>query len=411
MSDATETALVLTQENAMALPEKWFRSQIDTLKDLIAKDCTDQELSLFAKVCKMRGLNPFSRQIYAVQVGDKMTIQVGIDGLRLIAQRSGEYEGQTAPQWCGEDGVWVDVWLKDEAPAAARVGVYRKGFREPVWGIATYSSYCSTFYHKKSGENRPTATWKRMPEVMLAKCAEALALRKAFPQETEGLYTPEEMEQATNPVQQDSRPVHDPDVGQLPKREADALIKDVWTLASKLLGRDQMEGKLYRFGMKAGLIYVDQNGQPSLHVTPKSKIETLIERMRAAVQERAQATSQNSPTNEAEKQEVPAEDIQDAEIVEPKPEPNEGELKALTMEIEVLESQLSGIDKPEKRKAWYLETLDAAEDWATSIPGNGGECPDDWFGPSHKKSGMPQFIEWNEAQLRHWRDYLKQVGA
>jgi phage recombination protein Bet len=157
------------------------------------RPATAAELALFAEVAQRSGLDPFARQIFGVfrydsrAGGEVMTVQVSIDGLRLIAERSGKYEGQTAPQWCGEDGVWVDVWLKDEPPAAARVGIHKARHREPSWGVATWREFCQT---KKDGQ--PTAMWKRMGPHMLAKCAEALGLRKAFPAETSGLYTPDE---------------------------------------------------------------------------------------------------------------------------------------------------------------------------------------------------------------------------
>lgn len=169
--------------------------QLKLVRETVAKGTNEAEFNLFIEVCKYHGLNPFARQIYAVvrdgYQGRQLTIQTSIDGYRLLAERSGKYAGQMGPQWCGDDGVWVDVWLKDTPPAAARVGVLRKDFDQPVWGIARYKSYVQT---KKDGG--PTTMWHKMHDVMLAKCAESLALRKAFPDQMSGIYTKEEMDQA-----------------------------------------------------------------------------------------------------------------------------------------------------------------------------------------------------------------------
>lgn len=190
--------------------QQYTPDQVELIKRTICKGGTDDELQLFMYQCARTGLDALARQIYAVKRWDSsqsrevMGVQVSIDGFRLIAERSGHYAGQLGPFWCGEDGNWQDVWLSSKPPAAARIGVLRDDFKEPCWGVARFDAYAAK---KKDGSC--TLMWATKGDIMIAKCAEALALRKAFPQELSGLYTGDEMEQADAPNAQ-AKAMHTP---------------------------------------------------------------------------------------------------------------------------------------------------------------------------------------------------------
>lgn len=160
--------------------------QTSLIKTQIAKDCTNDELALFLYQCKRTGLDPLTRQIYAIKRSGRMTIQTSIDGFRVIAERSGTYAGQDEP-----------IWIDDEKgnPIKCTVTVYRfspTGQRYPAGvGVAHFKEYYPN----------PMNLQKSMPHTMISKVAEALALRKAFPQDLSGLYTAEEMNQATQVTQ------------------------------------------------------------------------------------------------------------------------------------------------------------------------------------------------------------------
>lgn len=168
--------------------------QVAILRSLGVEKANRGDLALFFHVAKRTGLDPFARQIYMIERwskdGPKQTIQTGIDGFRLVAQRTCERRGEALSyedtQWCGEDGQWRDVWLSKEPPQAARVTVLRDGARFPA--VALLHEYAQT---KRDGAL--TQMWATKPALMLAKCAEALALRKAFPLDLSGLYTADEM--------------------------------------------------------------------------------------------------------------------------------------------------------------------------------------------------------------------------
>ena len=155
-------------------------------KELIVQinpDATQSELEVFFYQCARTGLDPIANQIYLVRRSNRMVIQTGIDGYRLVASRSGLMAGSDDPEFTEKDGI----------PDTATVTVYRiaaDGERYPYTATARWSEYAPDLSLDGS------FMWKKMPHTMLGKCAEALALRKAFPNELSGLYTDVEMAQA-----------------------------------------------------------------------------------------------------------------------------------------------------------------------------------------------------------------------
>ena len=193
----TGSALAVSPEQ-----DFWTPKQESALAQIGVEKASKADLAVFFHQCQRTGLDPFARQIYMIERKGKQTIQTGIDGFRLIARRATDAArgtfGYEDTLWCGEDGKWTDVWLQREQPRAAKVTVIRDGARYPA--IALWNEYVGT---KFNGD--VTQMWATKGALMLAKCAEALALRKAFPQDLSGLYTSDEMQQEDNGQQGSTR--------------------------------------------------------------------------------------------------------------------------------------------------------------------------------------------------------------
>ena len=155
-------------------------AQVDLIKSQIAVGATNDELDLFLHVADKSGLDPLSKQIYFIKRSGKMTIQTAIDGFRSIADRTGQYISSEEP-------VFEEIG-NNPVKATVTVGKIVQG----VEGKFTASARWSEYYPGKS----QGFMWDKMPHTMLGKCAEALALRKAFPSQLSGLYTGDEMAQA-----------------------------------------------------------------------------------------------------------------------------------------------------------------------------------------------------------------------
>ena len=191
------------------------QEQIDLIKKQIEPKANENELKLFLYQCKRTGLDPLARQIYCIPIGGRMTIQTSIDGFRVVAERSGSYAGQDEP-----------IFDEDEKGniKSCKVTVYKfspNGQRYPASvGVAYWSEYA---------QNSPM--WSRMKHTMISKCAEALALRKAFPQDLSGLYTTDEMQQAQPPNYSDNDPddlkILDSGMNDVPTKEERDLLRSL----------------------------------------------------------------------------------------------------------------------------------------------------------------------------------------
>lgn len=235
------TALIERQNITLAQPAGFSPEQIDLIKNTVAVGTSDLELALFLEVCKSTGLNPFQRQIYAVvrkskaKVNgqwvetSKMVIQTGIDGYRLIASRSGLHMGTTDPEFGPIESGYPEsarVIVRKlvhghivEFPATARWAEY-------VQQKAEYSGGSPT------GKQIVSDMWAKMPHTMLGKCAESLALRKAFPAELSGVYTDSEMAQAE--PQQEAKPDQRTDAEKLSQKDQESIRRHVRQLYAEI---------------------------------------------------------------------------------------------------------------------------------------------------------------------------------
>lgn len=171
------------------LVEKHYdQEKVELIKRTFCKGATDDELQLFIQACKKTGLDPFARQIFAVKRWDSsskkevMSIQTAIDGYRLIADRTGKY----VP---GKD---VEFTYDKNGQLYSAKAYVKKMTPDGVWhdvsAVAFWKEYVQT-----TKEGKPTIFWLKKAHIMLSKCAESLALRKAFPAELSGIYTHDEM--------------------------------------------------------------------------------------------------------------------------------------------------------------------------------------------------------------------------
>ena len=299
MSESKDLAISAEQD-------EFTKPQLAVLAHAGVQGAPREDLQVFFHQCKRTGLDPFNREIY--MIGRKQrdygggwstryTIQVGIDGFRKIAHR--KCEALKEPLSISQGflatpaGKWVDVWTDQTRPPVAAKVIVKRGAGEFV-GVAHYAEYVGL-----KGDGKPNRMWATKPATMLAKCAEALALRKAFPMEMSGLYTAEEMEQADNP---DPR-------GHVERKPAARPLVDDKTLAEV----EQWAGVL---GLKPkavleGVAYVTKGQERVQHLEEMSQDAAI--KLIAYMRSRLPAEQENPEVVDEQQEVIDAEIVEDGE--------------------------------------------------------------------------------------------------
>lgn len=194
--------------------------QVEVIRRTVGKDLNPYELDFFLAQCKRLDLDPFTGQIYAWKEHGKVVTMTSIHGLRVVRDRTGKYAGKIGPMWCGKDGEWEldsngdpKPWLHDVPPAAARVGILHADRGEFVsWGVATFDAFGKP---AKTSSGKANGMWATPGGAahMLAKCAEAMGLREAFPNDLSGVYTDDEMPESVQATRVDQPPEPQPGLG------------------------------------------------------------------------------------------------------------------------------------------------------------------------------------------------------
>lgn len=220
--------------------------QIELLKTTIAKGLTDLEFQLFLSVCERTGLDPFARQICPVLRWDSksnkniMSVQVQVDGYRMIAQSTGEYAGCDRVRFDEDLTLYEHCQTKRGNPETASITVYRlvKGIRCPFFAEVSWNDF---YPGDKLG-----FIWKSKPHQMMAKSVESQALRKAFQSELKHLVTEEEIAiEGVDPTTRQVRRSDDWFDMQTQLREAGS-IEEVNAIAASTRDRMPMTGNSYQ---------------------------------------------------------------------------------------------------------------------------------------------------------------------
>lgn len=173
------------------------KSQLSALKNSIFPGATDESIEMAVRYCIARKLDVFKKPCHIVPINTKNprtnqyewrdVIMPGVYELRTTAFRTGEMAGIDEPIY-GDEIDFFGV----KAPEYCKVTVYRtiNGQRCAFTNVEYFTEAAAVT--GKGDQARLNAMWTKRPRGQLAKCAEAGALRKAFPDEMGGIITSDE---------------------------------------------------------------------------------------------------------------------------------------------------------------------------------------------------------------------------
>lgn len=208
---------------------EFSNTMVETIKNMYFKDSSDEEFQVFLHVCKKTGLDPTMRQIHPVKRAGRMTIQTGIDGFRLIAERTGRYAPGKEPTYAYDE----------QGKIVSATSFVKKQTPDGTWHDVSATAFWSEYVQVYNG--KPSQFWAKMPHTMLAKVAECIALRKAFPADLSGIYSHEEMAQADSEMQGETNDVKPEKVEEdIHQNEVESYLEQNWN-ESKQDFRSYME--------------------------------------------------------------------------------------------------------------------------------------------------------------------------
>jgi phage recombination protein Bet len=219
-------AIVPAATAIASLPALYNPRDLALIRRTVASDTSDDEFAIFVHMARALRLDPLRRQVHAFVFNKtdpkkrRLTLVTSIEGYRAIAARTGNYRpDEDEPSFITDEDLRSNDNPAGLVSCSVKVWQYAHGQWFPVTGTAHWAEFApmKTVW----ADNKPTdikaldrsGRWGDMPFLMLAKCAEAQALRKAWPEDLANTFVGEEVDRARADILQRLTPAQVADEG------------------------------------------------------------------------------------------------------------------------------------------------------------------------------------------------------